>query len=395
MLAKPSLFLLLLIGGSAAAQLPLDPGTERTFSRLLENDTKGERLDCRVDTFTPFLDFSFRYEIGYVVRCPVREFGGKQTALGAILRVREGKGPVTTLGQSYSVPALPAELKDKVDLQHVRNEIEFSGVFAAGEGDYDVQLFIFDEQNRRCHKTWHAKAHPHGDETRAEAAMQPGSVAPVSLPPWKGISSDGTGFKLTVLLDAAPVNPFSLKLRAWDRAFLLGALSSLLRQTSVSSVRIIAFNLDQRLEVFREDDFDHTGLYRLSAALNKVELGTVSYRILQQREGWEELLGSLVRDEMLQGRPSDAVVFLGPTIRVDKKMFLGSAGSKNGTHAPLFYFQYSPAPGREFPDTIQYLVSAYDGTTFHLHSPGDLARAITKMQGLLERVSDLRARGTQ
>lgn len=395
MLAKPRLFLLLLMAGSAAAQLPLDPKTEKMFARLIENDSKSERLDCSVDTFTPFLDFSFRYEIGYVVRCPVRQFNGKKTALGTILRVKDGKGPLTTLGQFYSVPAIPAELKGKVDLQHLRNEIEFSGVFAAGEGNYEVQLLVFDEHNRRHRKTWHAKAHPHGDEARANAAMEPGSVAPVSLPPWKGISSDGTGLKLTVLLDAAPVNPFSLKLRAWDRSFLLGALSSLLRQTPVASVRIIAFNLDQQLEVFREDDFDHTGLHRLSAALNKLELGAVSYRILQQREGWQGLLGALMRDEVFRGRPSDAVVFLGPTIRVDKKVLPGWAASKNDTHAPLFYLQYSPVPGREFPDSIQYLVSAYDGTTFHLHSPGDLARAIVKMQGQLERVSDLHARATQ
>jgi hypothetical protein len=80
---------------------------------------------------------------------------------------------------------------------------------------------------------------------------------------------------------------------------------------------------------------------------------------------------------------------------VDKKMFLGSDESKNGTHAPVFYFQYTPVPGREFPDTIQYLVSAYDGKTFHLHSPGDLARAILKMQGQLGHASDLRAKATQ
>jgi len=106
-------------------------------------------------------------------------------------------------------------------------------------------------------------------------------------------------------------------------------------------------------------------------------------------------LTGLMQEEVLRAKPCDAVVFLGPASRVDKKMFLGSVGSKNGTHAPMFYFQYSPVPGREFPDTIQHLVSAYDGTTFHLHSPGDLARAIVTMQGQLDRVSDLRAKGTQ
>jgi hypothetical protein len=282
-----------------------------------------------------------------------------------------------------------------VDFQHIRNEVEFSGVFAAGEGDYDVQLVVIDERNRRCRKTWQAKAHPHGDESRAMLAMPPGSVAAVSLPPWKGISSGGKGFKLTVLLDAAPVNPFSSKLRAWDRAFLLGALSSLLRQTSLASVRMVAFNLDQQHEIFRENDFDHSGLYRLSSALNRLELGTVSYSILQRQQGWQELLARLMREEMSRGKPSDAVVFLGPTSRLDTKMFVRTLDAKNGVHSPLFYFQYSPPRGREFPDTIQYLVSAYDGTTFHLHSPGDLARAIAKMQEELERSRGLRAQGPQ
>ncbi len=395
MLAKPSLFLLLCIGSSAAAQLPLNASSERTFSQAFEEGAKSDRLNCRIETFTPFLDFSFRYEIGYVVRCPIKQFNGKQTAIGTLVRVREKAGPVATLGQSYSVPAIPAEMKDKVNFQHLRNEVEFSGVFAAGEGDYEVQLLVFDEHNRRCRKSWQAKAHPHGDEARANLAMQPGSVAAVSLPPWKGISNDGTGLRLTVLLDAEPVNPFSSKLRAWDRAFLLGALSSLLRQTSLASVRMVAFNLDQQLEIFRENDFDHTGLYRLSSALNRLELGTVSYRILQRQQGWQELLAGLMREEMLSGRRSDAIVFLGPTSRRDTKMLVRTFESKDSTHTPVFYFQYSPVPGREFPDTIQYLVSAYDGTTFHLHSPGDLARDILKMKGQLERAGGARPRGTE
>ncbi len=395
MLAKPGVFLLLLIGSSAAGQLPLDPNAEATFSQALDEDAKADRLDCQVETFKPFLDFSFRFEIGYLVRCPLKQFKGRQTAVGTLLRVREKTGPATTLGQSFSVPPVPPEMKDKVDLQHVRNEMDFSGVFAAGEGDYDVQLVVFDEHHRKCRKSWRAKAHPRGDETRVNIAMQPGSVAAVSLPPWNGISSDGKGLNLTVLLDAAPANPSSSKLHAWDRAFLLGALSSLLRQTSVASVRIVAFNLDQQLELFRENDFDHTGLYRLSSALNRLELGTVSYRILQNQQGWEELLAGLMREEMSRGKPSDAIVFLGSTSRVDTKTVVRTINAKTDTHKPLFYFQYSPSPGREFPDTIQYLVSAYDGTTFHLHSPGDLARAIAKMQDQLERVRGLRAQATR
>ncbi len=394
MLAKPSLLLLVLIGTLAAAQLPLAPDSEKTFSRVFEEGPKGDRLDCHVDTFKPFLDFSFRYEIGYVVHCPIRQFQGRQSTVGTLLRVKGETGRAITLGESFLVPAMPAELRDKVNLRHMHNEVEFSGVFAAGEGDYDVQLVVLDDHNRSCQKTWQAKAHPHGNESQASAAMQAGTVAAISLPAWKGTSNNLAGMKLTVFLDAAPVNPYSSKLRAWDRAFLLGALSSLLRQIPLASVHIVAFNLDQQREIFRENDFDHTGLFRLSSALNRLELGTVSYRILQRQEGWEELLGGLIREESLSRKSSDAVVFLGPTSRVDTKMSTLIVDAKRSTNTPLFYLQYSPFPGREFPDAIQYLVSSYGGTTFHLHSPGDLAHAIAKMQDQLDRVG-VRAQGTQ
>ena len=36
--------------------------------------------------------------------------------------------------------------------------------------------------------------------------------------------------RLTILLDAAPVDPRSLKLRAWDRTFLLDSVASVLRE---------------------------------------------------------------------------------------------------------------------------------------------------------------------
>ncbi len=378
MLGKSAL-LLLISFVPAVAQMPLTRETERTLPRLFESASKGDALHCHVETFKPFLDFAFRYEVGYLLQCPLAQFDGKPTALGTIVRVQpEGAGP-TSLGQSFVIPEIPAPEKKHIDLRRLHQEIEFSGVFAIGEGAYQVDLVVFDEHDRSYRKSWRAKASPHGSESEAPLAIAPGTVAAISLPPWQGTSDDGAGLHVTVLLDAAPMNPYSSKLRAWDRAFLLGALSSVLRQLPLASVRVSAFNLDQQQELFREEDFDHTALGRLAGALSKLELGTVSARVLGQQNGWADLLTRLVRTEAVREQPSDAVIFIGPTSRIGQKLpeFLDVKG---GADLPFFYFEYYPQLGRDFPDSIEHITDGRGGTTFKLHSPGDLARAIRKMQ---------------
>jgi hypothetical protein len=377
--------LLMLLAAPALAQLPLTPENQRAFAGVFDKRPTGGPLNCRVETHKPFLDFSFRYEIGYLARCPLAQFQGKQTVLGTVLRITPENGKPTLLGQSFPIPAAPAELRDRLDFKHLHHELEFSGVFAAGEGKYQVELTIFDQHNRTYRKRWQAEAHPHGNESQAIPAIRPETVAAISLPPWNGTSENG--FRLSVLLDAAPINSHSMKLRAWDRAFLLGALTSVLRHLSPASVRLIAFNLDQQAEFFREEDFDHTGLYRLANALNKLELGAVSYKTLAHQEGWAEILARLVRDETMREPPSDAVIFLGPTIRMSESMSPYLLDYKMSNGIPFFYLEYFPFLGSEFPDTIQSLVSLRGGTTFKLHSPGDLAQAIQTMQSKLQRTA--------
>ena len=375
------LLLLALAAGHLAGQLPLSPRQERAFSAELDqSEAAGEPLHCRVETFKPFLDFSFRYEAGYLVECPIAQFDGNKAEISTFLQVRSSGGTVTRLGQGFAVPAMPPAMRDKVNLRHVHSDLGFSGVFAVGEGEYEIELTVFDDRHRSHQKHWHAKASPHGREMQAANAMKPGSVAAISVPPWEGTSSEGKGLRLTVLLDAAPMYPFSKSLRAWDRAFLLGSLSSLLRGLPLQSVRLVAFNLDQQKELYHDDNFDRTGFYRLNQALSKLELGTISYKTLARENGWAELLAKLVQSESTAKQPVDAVVFIGPTNRIKEKApdYLRETAGK--TDLPFFYFEYYPAPGHEYPDTIQHWTDDLNGTIYKLYSPGDLALAITKMQ---------------
>ena len=375
-----SLLLFLLTAIRTFAQLPLTAENAHTFSRAFDKDVKHDPLDCHIEPMKPFFDFAFRFEIGYVARCSMRQFEGNATTLGTVLRIAPDSEKAYMLGQHLALPDISPEMKSKINWQHLNAEFEISGVFAAGEGDYAIDLAIMDSHNRIRRKSWRAKAFVHGKEAQATQALKPGAIAAISLPFWKGTSMDGNGLHLTVLLDAAPMNPYARKLRAWDGAFLLGSVSSLLRHLPVASVRLVAFNLDQQAVLFREDDFDHSGLRNLAQALSKLELGSISYKTLQRQNGWADLLMKLVHDEAAAEHPSDAVVFIGPTNRIDAKISPELFNTPGRGDLPFFYFEYYPRIGSEFPDTIQNVTNARNGTTFKIHSPGELADAIGKMQ---------------
>ena len=200
--------------------------------------------------------------------------------------------------------------------------IELSGVFALGEGKYSVAVVVADNRG-----TFGSKGVVRSRcRSRAERSVQ------VTMPPATGngyvVPSLGKGSgadsplvsRLTIVLDAAPMNHYSLKLRAWDRALLLDSLASVLTQTRSRSVRLVAMNLDQQREIFRDDDFGEKAWSRLAARLRDLELGTVSYHVLGQERGWSDLLLDILAREIDSPAPSDAVVFLGPTARITEKI---------------------------------------------------------------------------
>jgi hypothetical protein len=195
------------------------------------------------------------------------------------------------------------------------------------------------------------------------------------------MDTSGKGLRVTVLLDAAPMNLRNPALRAWDRAFLLGSLSSLLKQIPCASVRLRAFNLDQQRELFRRDQFDDVGFMELAESLRTLELGTVSYRVLQQRQGWLDLLLDYANSELIAADPSDAVIILGPRTRYFAQVPRSKLKGRETPNPHFFYFEYFPgyARGSQFPDALSSLTKRLDGTVYQIFSPGDLARSIQKM----------------
>jgi hypothetical protein len=353
-------------------------------NKVLDQEKEpGERLKCEIKGMRPFLDFAFRFEVGYIVRCPFRDFAELGSTVVAFVRITPENGTPLVLGESYRLPPVfdTPEAKSRAGL--LKEELEFSGGFAAGEGNYQVEVLVSDlKAARMCRKRWHVHLVRSSSEKKVPIAVSEHTAVPLTLLPWSGtFDASGTGLRLTILLDAAPVNPNAQKLRAWDRSFLLSALSSVISQINCQSVRLVAFNMDQQKEVFRKERFDEPGFGELAQAMRSLELGKVSFQILERQQGYAGLLSRLANIEMTDSEPSDAVIVLGPHTRFLDKPPQQLLPTRTAKAPRFFYLEYVPGwlLGREFPDVVEYVTKSLDGTNFKIHSPAELAHAMQKI----------------
>ena len=377
------LVLFVAIGRSIGAQTLVDPSKIETANEFLDSRTSGARLSCWIEPLSPFLDFAFRFELGYIFRCPLKDFEGKPSRVASILRVTPEGGTPVLFAQSYRIPGIAPSLAETTDIRKVNTEISASGAIALGEGKYTVELLLMDDRERVVKKKWKTTASRKRDEKTVQVTTEPFTATSISARPWPDQKTrPPNGTRLTILVDAAPVNPRSLKLRAWDRTFLLDSVSSVLREIPADAVRVVAFNLDQQEEIFRQDNFDRSGLARLSHALRKLELGSISYHKLSRMDGWSEILTRLSSEEIEAKQPPNAVIFLGPSTRLSDKL-PKEAFTKPKDSTPRFYYlEYFPAwrRGNEMPDAIHHFTSQCDGTVLKIHSPGEFAAAIQKLR---------------
>jgi len=376
---------LILVPILAHTQGPLDVSDEDIVNHLLDqNSSEGERLKCEIRLQQPFLDFEFRFDVSYIARCPVKEFDGKASTLFTFIRITPESGRRRLLGEAFALPEIPESMRAHTNLKKLKSEFDFSGGFAAGEGRYSVEVLIGERQTgRMCRKSWKvALARSHGEQ-KIPLSIGESVVVPMGFHRWEK-KADPNGLRVTVLLDAAPIFPYAAKLRVWDRSFLLSTLCSLLEQIDYESVRVVAFNLDQQKEIFHDQLKGSAGFIQLNRAMQDLELGKVSYQILQQREGATDLLTRLANGENSDPEASDLVILLGPHTRYTQKIpseRLQPSVAPSSRGPKFFYLEYMPVwlRGAEFADNVEQLTKAFGGKSFKIYSPADLANAIQKL----------------
>src|ERR1039457_6660237 len=120
---------------AAPAQSIVNPNRLRSVIAQLEGAQAGEQaLRCQVSTIKPSLNYSCRYQAGYMVTVPMNQYLGSGHGWATVTRITPEGGarkPVYLMSQI----ALPQVPKTNVELR-------FGGGYLLGLGVYSVRCFI-------------------------------------------------------------------------------------------------------------------------------------------------------------------------------------------------------------------------------------------------------------
>jgi hypothetical protein len=345
-----------IFAGCACAQSVVDASHLEATLKDFAPHAGDVQLRCELAPAAPILDFAFRFRAGYTFRLPSGQF---QTAnhnwfvLTKITPQDDAQKPVYLFARTSAADVVKTDLN-----------LEVSGVFLLGEGQYSAEATIYDDGSHTCKREWQILA----ARTHAERAV-PLSLAPFTVRDLPGFRasdwvrtavSNSTAQSprvqtyehsvpsLTVLLNAAPLSPRRTRLRPADRNLLLSALASIVGRVPAASVRLVVFSLEAQKELLRSDHFSVSGLSQAVRAIDSLELQTVDVKVLQNPTGHVDLLTALINKEVQAAAPGGAVVVLGPLSRFDDRVPEGSLEKRPGG-ARVFYVQYRPALRRPPP----------------------------------------------
>lgn len=386
------------ISAVAHSQILVPPGDLRIADRVFEQARGNKSLPCYVEVSTLHsTDVLFRRVTTFSIEYPSNQIQVGKPLL-AFIRVTPGKRHPVVLVEQFSVTQKDAannaiKMRD-LSSRGFRVRSSLSGGFATGPGRYSVEVVLTDQENHYCRKVARVKV---GANTGPiQSPLGAGTVAPLGDENWDG-KMVSNGHKITVLLDTDDRSGGTLS--PVERFYLLHCLAVLLGQIPSQSVRLVAFNLDQQLEVFRQDQLDKAGFVRLRETLEQLRFGAISYSALR-KGSWQDFLLKLLRGEASNSNRSEMIIFLGPATYGDRLpekikqeltafpsgeiriLYLRLLGSSQGVARQEVNGKMhvnSPRPTIGFgdiPDRVQDYVKLLHGKTFDVDSRDPLIEVI-------------------
>jgi len=343
----------------------------------LEAAQAGEQpLRCEVSAIKPSLNYSFRYQAGYVVTVPMNQYLGSGHAWTMLTRITPAGGDPKPV---YLMSRMPLPRVPKTNVA-----VTVGGGYLLGQGVYTVRWMMRDDTGRVCRKSWRVDVHLSRADRQVKVAMPPDTVWELTLRGSRtlGPSTDDTApLRMTIFLHTAPLFPRRTRMRPNDMVTLMSTVSSLLERVPARSVRLVLFNLDQQKELYRKEGFLLQDMAQVSQAMTNIELGLVDFQVLQNKRGHVDLLADLVNREIEAQPPSDVVLFLGPQTRYFDRVPQDSLEKPAGHGPEFYYFQIVPflSPEAALGDSIKSAVSRLGGKTILIHTPGEFAKAIERV----------------
>ena len=365
-----------LLTGLVRAQAPVPPGDLAGVRHTFEPRPDEEFIRCDVTPIRPVIDFAFRFEAGYVFQVPQAHYAVPAKGWTVLTSITPEQGEPTYLMAHTSLAKAPL----------VRSNFQILGAYYLGVGRYSMEATLRDDRGGVCRQQWKVVVAPsHADR-----------VVPLTLPPHEvrellhivvpdiDHPDNVLPLRLAVLLNVAPSSAGRTEIGDHDRERVSNVLTALLERLPTTSVRVVAFSLEQQKDI----------------------------NLLKKPQGHVDFLASLIRRELDAPDPADTVIFVGPTSRYFDRLPADSLRPARQRRARVFYVRWEPflrpglaqqpilitggshsdgqilkaAPGgssdssRGQPDIISKAVAQLNGKTFLIHLPVEFAAAIRKIE---------------
>jgi len=381
----------LLLIARVSAQAIVPPADLLRVQKAFEPRPDEERLPCYVTPIRPVINLAFRTEAGYTFRVPKSQYSGPTAGWMVLTAIAPEHGdPTYLLGRTRFT-----------DAPVVESDFAIRGAYSLGTGRYSVEATLRDDRNRVCRQHWQIVVSLSHSERSVPLAVPPLTVRELQRINIPDVShpDDVPPMRLSVLVSAAAFSTRRMSIVP-DIERIAGALTALLEHLPASSVRLVAFSLEQRKEIFRAESFHPDDILKLADAIESTPRATVDVSLLKTPRGYVDFLAGVIRREFAApDRPADTVIFLGPESRYWDKIpreALPAAGQAHprlyyvrdeGFHPPVLWESQRGIPTARLtrsghqPDIISRAVAQLNGAIVNIYSPAELAAAIRRIEG--------------
>jgi hypothetical protein len=383
----------LVLAGTLAAssgwpQSELRPARSPSAARLIEADrdildsgNSNDGLGCRVEGLRPRLGFDLRYHVQYRARVSLKDLAGYGNRLRILVRVTPFGRPADPvyLIQRFTVPAIDVSTGGEANLP---------GAFLVGPGRYRVDWVLRDARDRVCSARWEVEA-KNGDKdvlpslAAHTAAARPGELFWDSPAPPR--DSPPGALHLKIVANFSPADRRASALKPSDLEPLVSILRQLGREPAFGRFSLVAFNMNEERVIYQQGPGPRLDFRALGKAVSEVDVGTIDFRRLQDRESGSRFLTELLRENLGPQTPEpDAIVIVGPKLMLEKKVSEDVLRQAGRTGSPVFYLNYNLNPRRHpWRDAIASVLKLYQGLEYAIYRPRDLSAALNDLRARL------------
>jgi hypothetical protein len=288
---------------------------------------------CQVTADKPSLGFDLRFHSAYRVSLPIKvlaDAGGWFQVAMRVTPLAEAEEPVYLM-RRYAIPEVHAGAK---------GEVLLSGGFNLGPGRYRLDWMMSDARQRVCSSHWDLEAKPGRGERDLPLTLGPNKVAD-----WKKDASDDVSqvnrdlthpLRVKILLSLTPADPRRSIVKPEDAKVLFSMLRSIAGQPGIARFTVVAFNLREQKIVYRQENADRVDFVALRRTLQSPTAGTIDFHLLDDPQSETHFVTRLLTDQLgAQADSPDAVVIVGPKVRLDRKVPLESLKVRGAVMCPV------------------------------------------------------------